>query len=73
MNPEIIGKRVIKLMKKNKITTEDLSKKMGLEIKILNSKLNGELEFYLDEMMQIKNIFHLDTKSCDELFFQKDV
>lgn len=73
MEPEIVGKRVIELMKKNKISIEELSFKMGLEIKVLESKLNGEMEFYLDEMTKIKNIFQLDVKSCDELFFQKDV
>lgn len=71
MDAKVIGKRVIKLMKKNKMSIEELANKMELEIKVLEKKLNGEVEFYLDEMTKIKNIFQLDLKSCDELFFKK--
>lgn len=72
MEPELIGKRVIKLMEKNKIETKELAHKMGIEKKTLEKKLEGKEEFYLDEMIKIKNIFQLDTRDCDELFFQKE-
>ncbi len=70
MEPEIVGKRIMKLMEKNKIERKELADKMQLTIAELEDKLEGEEEFYLDEMMKIKDIFQLDGKECDELFFQ---
>lgn len=72
MEPEIVGKRVRKLLEKNKLETEEFAHKMGISVEILEKKLKGQEEFYLDEMIKIKNIFQLDTKSCDELFFEKE-
>lgn len=72
MEAELIGKRVMKLMKKNKIPIEELADKMKIEMKQLENKLQGKEEFYLDEMIKIKDIFQLDSKSCDELFFQEE-
>ncbi len=71
MEPEVVGKRVIKLMKEHKMEIEELAKKMNLKQTVLKDKLEGKEEFYLEEMIKIKNIFHLDTKSCDEIFFQE--
>lgn len=72
MEPELVGKRVMKLMEKHKIGIETLAIRMNLDVKILQDKLEGKEEFYLNEMIKIKDIFQLDTKSCDELFFSKD-
>lgn len=72
MNPEIVGKKVMKLMEDNKISIEELANQMQLEVKELQGKLDGKEEFYLKEMIAIKNIFKLDTESCNELFFQKN-
>ncbi len=69
MEPEVVGKRVEKLLEKNKIKIEEFAQKMGIGVEVLQKKLKGEEEFYLDEMIKIKDIFQLDTKSCDELFF----
>ncbi len=69
MEPEVVGKRVEKLLEKNKIEIEEFAQKMGIGVEVLQKKLKGEEEFYLDEMIKIKVIFQLDTKSCDELFF----
>lgn len=71
MEPEIVGNRVMKLMKEHKMEIEELAKKMKIEPSVLKGKLEGREEFYLKEMIEIKNIFQLDTKSCDELFFQE--
>lgn len=71
MEPEIVGKRVIKLMDKHNMKREDLAIKMKLEMKKLNNKLEGKEEFYLDEIIKLKNIFNLDVKECDEIFFQE--
>lgn len=72
MEAELIGKRVMKLMKENKIEIQELADRMKIEVNQLKDKLEGKEEFYLDEMIQIKNIFQLDIKSCDELFFQEE-
>ncbi len=69
MEPEVVGKRVEKLLEKHKMKVKEFAHIMGISIQTLEKKLKGEEEFYLDEMMKIKEIFQLDTKSCDELFF----
>ena len=50
MEPEIVGKRIKKLMEIKNITSQQLSKKMDIDINSLNKKLEGQEEFYLDEM-----------------------
>lgn len=72
MEPEIIGNRVKELMQKQNITIEQLSKKMDIDLRELNNKLEGKEEFYIDEMKKIKEIFELDEKSSDELFFKEN-
>lgn len=72
MEPEIVGKRVIELMKKHNITVEELSLKMGLKKKKLEAKLKGKEEFYINEMRKIKKIFNLNVEECHKLFFQED-
>ncbi len=72
MEPEVVGKRVKKLMERNQIELQELANKMELTEIELNNKLEGKEEFYLDEMMKIKTIFELDSSDCDELFFQED-
>lgn len=72
MEPEIIGNRIKELMKKQNIIVEDLANQIGLKTESLNNKLDGKEEFYLDEMNKIKEIFKLDEKQCDELFFKED-
>ena len=69
MEPEIVGKRIKKLMEIKNITSQQLSKKMDIDINSLNKKLEGQEEFYLDEMKKIQQIFDLDIKTVDELFF----
>lgn len=71
MEPEIIGKRVRDLMKKHNIKIQELANRLKLEQESLKSKLEGKEEFYLDEMKKLKAIFQLNTKECDELFFQE--
>lgn len=72
MEPEIVGKRVRKLMENNNIEMNELANKMELKLEDLENKLEGKEEFYIDEMMKIKTIFQLDSNECDELFFQED-
>ena len=72
MEPEIVGKRIKKLMAIKNITSQQLSKKMDIDINSLNKKLEGQEEFYLDEMKKIQQIFDLDIKTVDELFFKEE-
>lgn len=72
MEPEIVGKRVRKLMENKNIEISELANKMDLKLEDLENKLNGKEEFYIDEMMKIKTIFQLESDECDELFFQED-
>ncbi len=72
MEPEIVGKRIKKLMKIKNITSQQLSKKMDIDINSLNKKLDGQEEFYLNEMKKIQQIFDLDIKTVDELFFKEE-
>ena len=69
MEPEIVGKRVKKLMENNNIKTSELANKMDLKLEDLENKLEGKEEFYIDEMMKIKTIFRLNSSDCDQLFF----
>ena len=71
MEPEIVGKRIKTLMKKYNLSKKEFSEKLGINLDILNKKLEGKEEFYLSEMLKIKEIFHLDDKSCDELFYRE--
>lgn len=71
MEPELVGKRVMRLMEQHKIEIEELANIMKIDVKVLKGKLEGKEEFYLDEMIKLKNVFQLDTQDCDELFFQK--
>ena len=72
MEPEIVGKRIKKLMEIKNITSQQLSKKMDIDINSLNKKLEGQEEFYLDEMKKIQQIFDLDIETVDELFFKEE-
>lgn len=70
MDAIVVGSRIKKLMENKNITIEQLSKKMGINEKELEKKLEGEEEFFIGEMAKIKVIFELDLKEFDELFFK---
>lgn len=71
MEPKIVGERIKTLLKKYNISKKEFSEKLGINLNVLNNKLDGKEEFYLNEMLKIKEIFQLDDKSCDELFFKE--
>ena len=73
MEPEIVGERIKVLMRKYNLSKEKMAEKMVLDIKTSERKINGKEEFYLKEMLKIKEIFQLDDKSCDEIFFQETI
>lgn len=72
MEPEIVGKRVEQLRKEHEISIRELAERMELTEQVLQMKLKGEEEFYLHEMEKIKDIFQLNIKDCDQLFFGGD-
>lgn len=72
MEPEIVGERVRKLMEKDNMEMMELANKMDLNIESLKDKLEGKEEFYIDEMMKIKEIFQLSSSECDAIFFQEE-
>lgn len=72
MKPEVVGRKVKELLENNNMTIEEFSEKMNLTIETLQKKLEGKEEFYLDEMIKIREIFQLDVQSCEELFFNEN-
>ena len=69
MEPKVVGKRIKELMKIKNITIEELSKKLNLSKNMVKNKLEGNDEFCISEMAKIKEIFKLDLKDFDDLFF----
>ena len=72
MEPEIVGCRIQKMMEIENIKPEQLAKKLGITKRELEKKLTGKKEFYLSEIMQIKEIFSLNLEVFTGIFFEKD-
>ncbi len=72
MEPKIVGSRIKELMEIKQIQEVDLAKELDISIKELKKKLNGEEEFFVSQMMQIKEIFHLNLDIWAKLFFEED-
>lgn len=72
MNPQIVGKRILELMREYNIEDIYLANEMHLTIESLQNKLNGEEEFFLNEMYLLKDIFHLNNEKCFKLFFEEE-
>lgn len=69
MNPVIIGDRIKALMDIRNIKRDYLAKKLGISYSYLTKKLNGQIEFNINEMWIIKDVLELDNKLCEELYF----
>ena len=54
------------------ISEKSLAKSLNLTIVKLEKKLNGEEEFYISEMMKIKEIFNLNPEVFAKLFFEEE-
>ena len=54
------------------VTEGKLAQNLKLTLLELEKKLNGEEEFYISEMMKIKEIFNLNLDVFAKLFFEKD-
>ena len=72
MESKIVGNRIKELMNIEGISEKGLAKSLNLTVVKLEKKLNGEDEFYISEMMQIKEIFKLNLDVFAKLFFEKD-
>ena len=46
--------------------------KLKITLTELQKKLNGEEEFYISQMMKIKEIFNLNLDVFEKLFFEED-
>ena len=60
MEPKVIGNRIKELMNIEAVTEGKLAQNLKLTLLELEKKLNGEEEFYISEMMKIKEIFNLN-------------
>ena len=72
MEPEIVGNRITELMKKQKINKKELASNLNITQLELEKKLNGEEEFYISQIMKIKEIFDLNLEVFSKLFFEED-
>ena len=69
MEPKKVGENIKKLMESHNMEPKELAKKIGISEKSLIKKLNGEIEFYVNEVVSINNIFNLDANTCLKIFF----
>ena len=72
MEAKIIGNRIKELMYIERINLKKLAKSLNISLIELEKKLNGEEEYYISEMMKIKDLFHLNLEIFTKLFFEKD-
>ena len=72
MEPKVIGNRIKELMNIEAVTEGKLAQNLKLTLLELEKKLNGEEEFYISEMMKIKELFNLNLDVFAKLFFEKD-
>ena len=72
MEPKIIGKRIKDLMNIEGINEKKLANSLNITVLELEKKLSGEEEFYITQMMKIKEIFQLNLDIFTKLFFEKD-
>ena len=72
MEPGIVGNRMKKLMEITKINEKELAENLNITELDLEKKLNGEEEFYISQIIKIKEIFNLNLDMFTNLFFEKD-
>lgn len=72
MEPRIVGNRIKELMKRVKINEKELADNLNITLLELEKKLNGEEEFYISQIMKIKEIFNLNLDVFAKLFFEED-
>lgn len=60
-------------MVKNGDTQETLAEAMGISRQSLNSKILGKVDFRKNEILFIKDRYHLSAKAIDSIFFDSKV
>ncbi len=73
MSPVIIGNRLKALMTIRNIKRIYLAKELGISYNTLTKKLNGQREFNITELWQIKEALNLDNKLCVDVFFNDNL
>lgn len=56
-------------MVKNGDTQESLAEALGISRQTLNGKILGKVDFRQNEILFIKNRYHLTAKAIDAIFF----
>lgn len=72
MKPEIIGIRIRELIKIKNISEEILANNLNITLIELEKKLNGKEEFYISQMINIKELFDLNLDVFFKLFFEEN-
>lgn len=72
MEAKIIGNRIRELMQIEGIKEKELADNLNITPIELERKLKGEEEFYISQMMKIKELFHLNLDVFAKLFFEAD-
>lgn len=73
MDPQIVGKRVKKLIENSNIDKITLAKEIGITIEELEKKLDGKEEFYVSEVIIMTKVLGLSVKTVAEVFFATEV
>ena len=72
MEAKIVGNRIKELIKFRGVKEKDLADNLKITVSELEKKLEGEEEFYVSQIMEIKEIFHLNLDVFAKLFFEED-
>ena len=73
MEPEVVGKRVKKLIEDYNIDKEFLSKNLNISITELEEKLEGKQEFFVSDVIIITEVFNLDINTVAQIFFGTNI
>lgn len=73
MEPEVVGKRVKKLIEDYNIDKEFLAKNLNISNKELEEKLEGKQEFFVSDVIIITEVFNLDINTVAQIFFGTNI
>lgn len=67
MNSNLLKSVIVK----NDDTMTRLAEAMGLPVSALSLRISGRIEFRRNEILFIKNRYHLNSSEVDEIFFEE--
>ena len=73
MEPEVVGKRVEKLIKECNIDKKYLAESLNISVKCLEEKLKGKQEFFVSDVIIITEILNLDINTVAQIFFGTNI